>query len=288
MSYIELIILLTTGIFAGLLGGLLGIGGSIVCIPVMSIGLGIPIYIAQAAAMISNVFVASPAAIRHYKNNAVNILALKTLIPSGIFAIIIGVFISARINSRILEIVFGCFLTYVVFSMIRSLYVKNKKEFITQDNQKQNKLHLISVGSTGGILAGILGIGGGTAIVPLLHKTCNFSLKTSIGTSSGMMIMTAAIGSIVKLLAIPTSAYSSSDSPLFLYKNSVTEAGTLKYFLLLWEQTSQPILLACALIPTAIVGSWLGATLLNRLPVNIVKIIFCLFVSIAAFKMLFG
>ena len=170
------------------------------------------------------------------------------------------------------------------------IYFNNKKEELFLNSPvpltpleiNKKKVRFGTVGATGGILAGILGIGGGTAIVPLLHKACKFPLKTSIGTSSGMMIVTAAIGSIAKLLALPSANLNSNTS---IDNTNMTTTEFTSVFL---EQASEPVGLAAALIPTAIIGSWLGATLLNKLPVHVIRVLFTFFVAIASYKMLSG
>ena len=59
------------GLVAGVLGGMLGVGGSVIIIPGMTIVLGYDQHLYQAAAMVANVAVSIPATMRHYKAGAV-------------------------------------------------------------------------------------------------------------------------------------------------------------------------------------------------------------------------
>ena len=66
----EMLILMAIGLCAGLLGGLLGIGGSVVMIPAMSVIFGPAQHLYQGAAMIVNFFVVIPAVIQHRRAGA--------------------------------------------------------------------------------------------------------------------------------------------------------------------------------------------------------------------------
>ena len=68
IDFTELAILAVIGLFAGVLGGLLGIGGSIVIIPVLVLALKRDFHLAQATAMLVNVCVAVPAVLTHQRS----------------------------------------------------------------------------------------------------------------------------------------------------------------------------------------------------------------------------
>ncbi len=77
----EVITLLILGLAAGTAGGLVGIGGSLVIIPVLTLLMGKDQHLAQACAMIVNVFVAVPALLRHHQAKAWSLRA--SAIPSS-------------------------------------------------------------------------------------------------------------------------------------------------------------------------------------------------------------
>ena len=79
------------GLSAGLLGGLLGIGGSVLIIPGLILYMsaagtydGTEQHLIQAAAMICNVFIAAPAVIAHWRNRAVMLPVIVWLAPSAL------------------------------------------------------------------------------------------------------------------------------------------------------------------------------------------------------------
>src|SRR5262245_18021046 len=61
----DIVALLVLGLFAGALGGMLGIGGSVIMIPVLTVELRRDHQLSQAVAMIVNVFVSLPAVLQH-------------------------------------------------------------------------------------------------------------------------------------------------------------------------------------------------------------------------------
>ena len=68
----EILLLLSVGLVAGGLGGLLGIGGSVIMIPAMAILLGWDFHLAQAVAMTVNPAVALSATLKHQRNGNVS------------------------------------------------------------------------------------------------------------------------------------------------------------------------------------------------------------------------
>ena len=91
MTWPELLILVVLGLAAGALGGMLGVGGSIVMIPVLTLVMGRNQHLSQATAMIVNVFVAAPALFRHHRANAVRWDVMVRMLPFGFVFIIVGV-----------------------------------------------------------------------------------------------------------------------------------------------------------------------------------------------------
>jgi hypothetical protein len=90
-----------TGLAAGTLGGMLGVGGSVIMIPVLVIlfgqgdrHAGFNQHLYQAAAMIVNLAVLLPATRRHYQAGAIQPMALKRIIPFAAVFILVGVALS--------------------------------------------------------------------------------------------------------------------------------------------------------------------------------------------------
>ena len=74
-----------------MIGGLVGVGGSIVIIPVLTLLMHTNQHLSQAAAMIINVFVAAPALLAHIRAKAVRWDVVARMLPFGLVFILIGV-----------------------------------------------------------------------------------------------------------------------------------------------------------------------------------------------------
>ena len=259
----EILFLFGLGIIAGTLGGLLGIGGSVIMIPALSIILGWQFHLAQAVAMTVNPAVAVSATTKHHRNQNVSWTAVRRVLPLSIVCICIATWLSNSIDAAWLEMSFGCFLIWVLWDQIACLAGK------TTHNGDEPKETITRCGMTGGVTgltAGFLGIGGGLIQVPLLNTLCKIPMKKAIGTSSAIMFVTAVIGAAVK------------DASLVNSVNEVGESNGL--------HAMDALIKSAWLIPGALIGGWSGAKLTNALPVKQIRIAFAVLVVLAAIKML--
>ncbi len=267
MEPFHVVILLLLGLGAGIFGGLLGIGGSVIMIPVLGFILGWPFHLAQAAAMTVNPAVALTAAIRHRKAMNVSMNTVKKVLPVSIICISFAAWLSNQLQAAYLEGGFGLFLVWVLWDQLKALRPKNA----TQENQKSGdyKATWPRASLTGGITgtaAGLLGIGGGLIQVPLLNRVCKLPLRKAIGTSSAIMFITALIGATVKDISL---------SEIVAESETDMHAG-------------YAVIGALWLIPGALVGGWIGAKLSTSMPIKAIRIVFALLVAWAAFKMFYS
>ena len=258
----EVIILVLVGLVAGGLGGLLGIGGSIVMIPVLTIILGRNQHLSQAAAMIVNVFVALPSMIQHHREGAVRWDAVWRVLPFGVVFIIVGVESSNALDPRKLQLLFGVFLLYVIYMNVMKLFSADGEP--APADQKVAWWTCGFVGSVTGFMAGLLGIGGGIITVPLLQRACRLPLRQCIASSAAIMVLTAVVGAFRKNMAL-------ADAPVVVDE------------VLRWQDA---LILALCFIPTAIVGGLLGARLTHALKLGWVRLAFILLLCWASWQML--
>ncbi|MCH7721444.1 MAG: TSUP family transporter, partial [Planctomycetes bacterium] len=119
--------MMAIGSAAGLVGGLLGVGGSIVMIPAMTELLGPQQHLYQAAAMMVNLFVVIPAVYQHARANAIRFEVVRWIVPAAMVSVVIGVRVSehaifAGDGQRYLIAVFGLFLFYVTGYQVWKLW----------------------------------------------------------------------------------------------------------------------------------------------------------------------
>ncbi|MBT8485759.1 MAG: sulfite exporter TauE/SafE family protein [Phycisphaerales bacterium] len=256
MSWPELLILLLLGLAAGTLGGLLGIGGSVLMIPVLTLVLYRDQHLSQAAAMIINAFVALPATLRHHRAGAVPWDVVRRLLPGALIFIVIGVEVSDQFDGSILMRVFGVFLIYVIYVNVQKLLHKGPAP--DPDNGRSGWLPVTIVGSITGFAAGLLGIGGGIITVPLLQRVAHLPLRRAIAGSATIMCVTAVIGATRKNLTLDVHGLPVRES----------------------------LLIAACLAPTALVGGHLGACLTHALPLRVVRLVLVILLAVASAKFL--
>ena len=265
MGISEILILLTVGFVAGSLGGLLGIGGSVIMIPATAILLGWPFHLALAVAMTVNPAVALSATVKQQKNKNVSWGTTKYVLPVALICICVAAWLSNQIRGYWLEFFFGVFLIFVLWDQLRSIVGKKESQEISS---KSTFSQCSITGGATGTAAGLLGIGGGLIQVPLLNRLCGLPMKIAIGTSSSIMFITAIFGATVKDLSLT---------------QCVDENGVS-----LGLEAFNAIVLAFWLFPSALIGGWVGAWLTTKLPVKLIRTVFALLVALASYKMIAG
>ncbi len=256
-----LALILLVGLFAGVLGGLLGIGGSIIMIPALSILFWGEDYgnqhLIQAAAMIVNVAVALPAALRHHKAGAVRVDVVKWMLPVALVTIVIGVLLSNRFRADELKLIFAAFLGYVALVNAWKLLKRSDSRTPPTDQVRLGAGRIGIVASFMGLSAGLLGIGGGVIAVPAMQLFLRLPLRQCIATTAAVMCLSSPLGAVFKLASLPDKGQSPWDA----------------------------LLIAAMLVPTAIIGARLGAKLTHALPLPIVRGVLTLLLIAASLRM---
>jgi len=249
------------GLLAGVLGGMLGVGGSVIMIPGLTIVLGYDQHLYQAAAMLANVAVSVPAALRHRKAGAMVPKALRWILPAGMVFVLGGVAVSnigafrGDEGGKWLGRILAIFLIYVIYVNITRLRAGQSEPPTQAAHITRGRCSL--VGMVMGGTAGLLGIGGGAVAVPLQQVLLRLPLRSCIANSATIICITATIGATYKI-------------------GSLGEHG------IDWvDGVKMGLLLA----PTAWIGGRIGATLTHRLPLRQVRIAFIILIMVAALKM---
>ena len=250
----EFLMLLPLGLLAGTSGGLLGIGGSVVMIPGMVLLFGPNReHLYQATAMIVNFFVVAPAVVRHLRARATFRPVTRLMIPAAILGAVAGVYLSELPVFRgagqgYLQILFALFLGYVIADNLWRLRSRRPMPPMNEaDSARVSKpLILTIVGLPTGLLAGLLGIGGGVYAVPTQQVFCRIPLRNAVANSAATILWSSVVGAVVKNLALTSHGQS-------------------------W---SQAVLMAVCLVPTAMVGSWYAAGKVHQWPVGVIRTAF--------------
>jgi len=197
---IQIIALLITGVGVGFASGLLGVGGCFIMVPVQFWALtsiGVDPTIAIRVAFGTNLAVVFPTAISgaigHSRKKAVLWKAGVVLGLAGLVGAFFGGYFAAHLPGNILKIGFGLAILAGAIRMLTAKPPKIEKEPI------DNNLVYILWGFPLGIVSGIIGIGGGVLMIPVMVLALRFKMHQAVGTSTALMIF-ASIGGILSYL----------------------------------------------------------------------------------------
>ncbi|CAJ1176012.1 UPF0721 transmembrane protein [Companilactobacillus crustorum] len=216
----SMLLLLIMGVGAGILGAILGIGGGMIITPVLTIMMGLDIKYAIGASIISVIATSSGSTIAYLKDDMLNLrvamfLEIATTIGAIMGALLVGVF-----SSNFLYVLFGFFLLYSTYNMIRKLFDKKGESVYTghdpivdkfklastyYDKAEQKQIDYSMKNVPGGFImmwaaglaSGLLGIGSGAFKVIAMDTIMKMPLKPSSATSNLMMGVTAAASATV-------------------------------------------------------------------------------------------
>jgi uncharacterized protein len=200
LGTIQIIALLITGVGVGFASGLLGVGGCFIMIPVQFWALtstGVDPTIAIRIAFGTNLAVVLPTAlsgaIGHSHKKAVLWKAGVVLGLAGLVGAFLGGFFAAHLPGNILKIGFGLAILAGAIRMLTAKPPQIEKEAV------ENNLVYILWGFPLGIVSGIIGIGGGVLMIPVMVLAMRFKMHQAVGTSTALMIF-ASIGGILSYL----------------------------------------------------------------------------------------
>jgi len=195
MTLIELLAYLVTGIFSGLLAGLLGLGGGVVIVPSLILVFGrlgfSPEWIAHLAvgtSLATIIGTGGASTLAHQRRGAVRWELVWRLAPGIVLGAWAGAAIAGLLPQEWLQRLFGIFLIYVGVRMLLP-----RAEI--HGASAPGPLGLTLMGAGIGTLSAIVGIGGGTLTVPYLARI-GLTMRQAVASSSACGIPIAVAGAI--------------------------------------------------------------------------------------------
>jgi len=233
-SWIYPALLFAGAMAAGLLGSLVGLGGGVLIVPVLTLGFGLPISFAIGVSIISVIATSSGAAAAYVRDHLTNIRIGMFLEIATTTGAITGAFLAGVLAPNLLFVCFGVILLLsalpLVFKISEELPqgVKNDRwaDWLclasTYPDRRLGRPVAYQVTHTpfglvmmyvAGIISGLLGIGSGTFKVLALDTAMRLPMKVSTTTSNFMIGVTAAAsagiyfsrGDVPPLLAAPVA-----------------------------------------------------------------------------------
>lgn len=259
----SILALAATGIFAGILAGLLGVGGGIVIVPVLfflfqSIGVSADsAMLVATATSLATMIPTSLSSIRaHRQQGNVDVALFKRWSPFIVGGVLAGSWLVTRIDGKWLTLLFGLI---ALLSAMNMLFRTGKSALFSQlPGTSAQRL----MGSGIGFFSSMVGIGGGTISVPLL-TLYNYPAHKAVGTASAIGLLIALPGALTLLVLGNTP----NDAP----------AGTVGLVNLLGF---------CCIVPLTVIFAPVGAKLAAQLDGAKLKKIFAIVLLMTGGRML--
>ncbi len=247
------LLLLVGGVAAGAFGSLLGLGGGLLIVPLLTIGFGLPLREAVGVSLVCVIVTSSASAGVYLQRRQANLrLGMVLELFTGVGAVIGGA-IAFLVDERLLAGLFAVILAYVAFTMVRSarraapaptpdeaspvtdevtdaaleIDAEPDEDARTVDPDARTlglrragaaRMPLATAASVGaGVASALLGIGGGLIKVPVMHLVLGVPLRISTATSNLMVGITASTSAIVYLLRGGIDAYAAGPTAVGVF-----------------------------------------------------------------------
>lgn len=260
----ELITYIGLGVVAGLLAGLLGVGGGIVIVPMLTFTFALQQlpqehiqHLALGTSLATIVFTSVSSLRAHHTRGAVNWPVVGRITPGILAGTFSGSWVAARLSGSFLKGFFVLFTFFVAWQMLSNKLPKASR-------QVPGRIGLFGTGTFIGCISSLVGIGGGSMSVPFLIW-CNLHARNAIGTSAAIGFPIAFSGA----LGFLANGWSAPGLPPYC----------IGYIYL-------PALAGIAI--TSYLTAPFGAKLAHNLPVSKLKKGFAILLIATGIKMLYG
>ncbi len=264
-------VLFATSVVAGFLGALTGLGGGVVIVPVLTLLFKVDIRYAIGASLVSVIATSSGAAIAYVREGLSNIRIGMFLEIATTLGALLGAYLTAKISSHWIAVVFGAVLLYSAIASFRKKADAARK---VQESHLAKQLELVGTyaGPDGtetyaarrvplgfgimfgaGTLSGLLGIGSGAVKVLAMDQAMGLPFKVSTTTSNFMIGVTAA-----------------ASAGIYLARGYIQPT------------LAMPVMLG------VLVGSLLGTQVLVKTRVGVLKSVFALVIVVLGCEMIFN
>ncbi len=193
MSAAEAALGIAIGFVSGILSGLFGVGGGIVMTPGIQVLMGAEPIVALATPLPVILPTALTGAYTYGRAGEVDVRAAAWMVGPGIAAAILGAWLTDLIDTHLLLVVTALLLAYQAVAILRGARASAPRKVFGQGTP----LAFASIGFAAGFISGLLGIGGGLIIVPLLAGALGMPLKRALGTSLLAIVVLVIPGTVV-------------------------------------------------------------------------------------------
>jgi len=270
----HIILIIIFGIFIGIIGSSMGIGGGAFIVPFLVLVFGVPIKNAIAISLVSIIATSSAVASVNVERGLTNVRLGIFLEMSMAIGSIVSTFLMMKSNSSIIQLLFSFMLLPVALTMFfkakKSKKTEYKDLFLNEEKEAKNVFSFFdpSLGRNvsykpeklkmafffsffGGVMSGLFGLGGGIIQVPVMNILCKVPIKAATATSNFMIGLSACASVII------------------LYKNGYV-LGKLATFLVIG----------------VVIGSMIGMKILYKAKASSIQMFFSFLLMFLSFKMM--
>ncbi|WP_395174698.1 sulfite exporter TauE/SafE family protein [Roseibium alexandrii] len=268
LSFVSLALLagalLATGLVAGIIAGLLGVGGGIVIVPVLyymftalKIDPAILMHVAVGTSLATILATGTSSARAHYNRGSVDIDLLKRWWWAIAIGVISGAMIAGNMSGGALTLVFG-----VVALLVSANMLLRKEDSALADKLPGSPIKELLGFLIGGISV-MMGIGGGTLGVPTL-TLFNYPIRKAVGTAAAIGLIIAVPGTLMSIFF----GWGAEGLPPL----SLGYVNLIGFFLI---------------IPASTFAAPLGAKIAHAIDPSKLKLIFALFLGFTGLRMIY-
>jgi len=262
--------LVGVGLLGGLLGGFLGVGGTVVFMPLLKIvcdanpGTPIDPHTAIAATLVLNICVGASGTVGHMRAGRVMFSIVRILVPASMAASIAGVWVGNFFTGDDqvwLWRLFGMLMVYVVglnaYRLFRPLSAVDEAPG-DRVGPPAPAWGVTAVGLVTGFASGLLGIGGGAIAVPAQQVFLRLRLRSAIGNSAVTVIFACLLAAVIKHATLASHGV----------------------------DPARPWLYVVLMAPPAVLAALAGSHLTHRVGRTWLRLVFIAFLVWTAYKML--
>ena len=214
----SLILLPLLAFLIGVVAAMLGIGGGVFLVPSLIL---LPWYAldpatASGTSLAAIVFISLSSTFRYRKQKRVDYLLGFAFATATIPGAFLGSYVKSIIETRILGLIFAFFLIFVSIRMFIGKRGKESKSEDSANKRGKKKRRIIDsygkiftysvnlravplLGFAGGFSSGLLGIGGGSVLVPAMNMVLGIPIHVAVATSMFIMIFTSTSGTLTNI-----------------------------------------------------------------------------------------
>ena len=260
--WIHFIYYLAIGAIAGTLSGLLGIGGGVVIVPLLVLVYTLQkmpgdlvMHMAVATSLAGMIVTTASAVMAHHRYGSKIWSTFKLLAPGVAIGSIVGAIIAHKLSTHTLQIAFSFFVFIIAIHLITPSKTK-------VEHHLPQTIGCYVISGTIGIISSLLGLGGGTFMVPFLAY-CSIDMRDAVGISAACSLVISIVSTLSFMLLGALHHSLPVGSTGYIYWPAVICIAMASPFFALW-----------------------GANLSHRLPVKRLRQIFAVFLLGVAIYML--